>query len=57
LSKEDPAKNIPSFQALYLQLFINKPNLNDVRYFDLRWDTIIPVGELPENAAPQVKRQ
>jgi hypothetical protein len=55
LSKDDPAKNIPNFQALFI-MYINNPDLNNMRYFDLRWDTGIAVG-LPENTAPQVKRQ
>jgi len=49
LAKDEPTKNIPSFQALFLQLYARKPDLSDVRYFDLRWDDQIPVGELPEN--------
>jgi len=49
LSKEDPAKNIPNFQALFLQLFANRPDLGNVLYFDLRWDDQIPVG-LPGRA-------
>ena len=57
ISKNEPAKNIPSFQALFLQLYANKPDLSDVRYFDLRWDNQISVGELPEHVAPQVQSQ
>jgi hypothetical protein len=57
LSKNDPAKNIPNFQAVFMQMFINKQDLSNVRYFDLRWDVRMPVGELPEHAAPQVRRQ
>ena len=57
ISKNEPAKNIPSFQALFLQLYANKPDLSDVRYFDLRWDNQISVGELPEHAMPQVQTQ
>jgi cell division septal protein FtsQ len=44
LPKEDPAKNIPNFQALFLEKFINDPSLNGISYFDLRWDGRIPVG-------------
>jgi cell division septal protein FtsQ len=43
LSKDDPAKNIPNFQALFLQMYANRPNLDNVQYFDLRWDDQIPV--------------
>jgi len=57
LAKEKPDKNIPSFQAIFLELFANKSELKDVRYFDLRWDNQIPVGQLPENAAPQAENQ
>ena len=57
LARDEPTKNIPNFQALFLQLFAKKPDLSDVRYFDLRWDDQIPVGELPERAAPQVQNQ
>jgi cell division septal protein FtsQ len=48
LAKDNPVKNIPTFQALFLQEYANKPSLNDVYYFDLRWDHGIPVGGLPE---------
>jgi len=44
LPKEDPAKNIPNFQALFLEQFINDPGLSGISYFDLRWDGRIPVG-------------
>ncbi|MCL1908505.1 MAG: FtsQ-type POTRA domain-containing protein [Holophagaceae bacterium] len=55
LSKLEPARNVPSFQALFIQLYLNKPDLSNVRYFDLRWDKQATVGELPENAAPQIQ--
>jgi hypothetical protein len=54
LPKDMPTKNIPSFQALFLQLYADKSVLRDVRYFDLCWDNQIAVGQLPENAEPQV---
>jgi len=57
LAKDEPTKNIPNFQALFLQLFARKPDLSNVRYFDLRWDDQIPVGELSENAPPQVQNR
>jgi cell division septal protein FtsQ len=57
LARDEPTKNIPNFQALFLQLFARKPDLSNVRYFDLRWDDQIPVGELQENAAPQVQNR
>jgi hypothetical protein len=57
LAKDEPAKNIPSFQALFLQLYAEKVDLKDVRYFDLAWDNQIAVGELPEDATPQLQSQ
>ena len=54
LSKDDPAKNIPNFQALFLRLYANRPDLSAIRYFDLCWDNRIAVGELPRDAPPQV---
>jgi hypothetical protein len=56
LQKNDPAKNIPNFQAVFMQI-VNTPNLSKVTYFDLRWDTGVIVGGLEENAAPLVRRQ
>jgi hypothetical protein len=55
LSKDKPAKNIPSFQALFLQLYAEKPVLKNVRYFDLCWDNQIAVDE--ENTSPQLQSQ
>jgi cell division protein FtsQ len=57
LPRIEPAKMIPSFQALFLQSYSNRPDLGNVRYFDLRWENQISVGELPEHAAPQVQSQ
>lgn len=51
LSKKDPAKNIPDFQATYLECYAKKPELARVRYFDLRWDGDVVVGDL-EIAVP-----
>jgi cell division septal protein FtsQ len=45
LSRVDPAKNIPNFQGLYLDRYANSPDLAKVRYFDLRWDDEVAVGE------------
>jgi hypothetical protein len=58
LSKNDPAKNIPNFQAIFMQI-VNNPDLSDVRYFNLRFDTGVIVGyaDLPESAAPHARRQ
>jgi hypothetical protein len=43
LSKDEPAKNIPNFQAVFLQLYAKAPDLSNVQYFDLRWDGQMPV--------------
>jgi len=53
LSKEDPTKNIPNFQGLFLDQFSKNPDLPRIRYFDLRWDDEIAVGN-PEAAKPPV---
>jgi cell division septal protein FtsQ len=45
LPMDEPAKNIPSFQALFLQIFAGKPEIKNVQYFDLRWDNNIKVGQ------------
>jgi len=51
LSKKDPAKNIPDFQAIYLERYAKNPDLARVRYFDLRWDGDVVAGDL-ETALP-----
>ncbi|MCL1893088.1 MAG: FtsQ-type POTRA domain-containing protein [Holophagaceae bacterium] len=56
LSKLEPAKNIPSFQALFLQMYVNRPDLSNVHYFDLRWENKAAVRELPDNVNPRLQR-
>ncbi|MDP2874760.1 MAG: hypothetical protein Q8O00_01165, partial [Holophaga sp.] len=51
LSKQDPAKNIPDFQAIFLERYAKSPDLAQVRYFDLRWDGDVVAGDL-ESALP-----
>ena len=51
LSKMNPAKNIPDFQAIYLERYAKTPELARVRYFDLRWDGDVVAGDL-ETALP-----
>ena len=56
LSKDDPSKNIPNFQALYLQIYAREPDLEHVRYFDLRWEGI-RVADSPEAPATQAQKK
>ena len=57
LAKDAPTKNIPNFQALFLQIYASKPDLSGVGYFDLRWDDQIPVGERQEKSTPQAQKK
>jgi len=57
LSRHDAAKNIPNFQGLFLDRFAKSSGLDKVRYFDLRWDDEIAVGEATESQAPKVKSE
>lgn len=45
LSRQDPVKNIPDFQATFLERYANNPDLTRVRYFDLRWDGDVVVND------------
>ncbi len=54
LSKQDPAKNIPDFQAIYLERYAKTPELARVRYFDLRWDGDVVAGDLETLVPPKV---
>jgi hypothetical protein len=56
LSRLDPAKNIPNFQMLFLNVLSKRPDLDRLRYVDLRWDDEIPVGE-PQETAPPVGQE
>lgn len=53
LSKTDPTKNIPDFQAVYLERYAKTPDLARVRYFDLRWDGDVVAGDLEATASPK----
>ncbi len=53
LSKHDPAKNIPDFQAIYLERYAKTPELARVRYFDLRWDGDVVAGDLETVLPPK----
>jgi cell division septal protein FtsQ len=55
LSRVDPSKNIPNFQGLYLDHYANNSDMALVRYFDLRWDDEIAVGEGQETAPPKTQ--
>lgn len=55
LSREDPARNVPNFQALYLTRFTGEPRPAAPRYFDLRWEVeggYVAVGDLPQDRPP-----
>ena len=45
LSRNDVTKNVPNFQGLYLDRLSQRPDLDRLRYIDLRWDDEVAVGE------------
>jgi hypothetical protein len=58
LSREDPARNVPNFQALYLSKLAGEAKASAPRYFDLRWDVeggYVAVGDLPLDRPPASK--
>nr|WP_320132862.1 FtsQ-type POTRA domain-containing protein [uncultured Holophaga sp.] len=55
LSRNDPTKNIPNFQGLFLDQFAKRPDIGQIRYFDLRWDDEIAVGN-PDPGQPPVQK-
>jgi hypothetical protein len=58
LSREDPARNVPNFQALYLSRLSGDPKASAPRYFDLRWEVeggYVAVGDLPADRPPASK--
>ncbi len=57
LSHRNAVKNIPNFQMLFLNEFSKRPDLDKIRYFDLRWDEEVAVGEPLENAPPKGKEE
>ncbi len=52
LSKVDPGRNVANFQAVFLTDYANTPRLQGVRYFDLRWEGEVVVGEAETQAPP-----
>jgi len=57
LSKVDATKNIPNFQGLFLDKYAKSPDLARIRYFDLRWDDEVAVGEPSETQPPKVQAE
>lgn len=60
LSREDPARNVPNFQALYLSRFAGEEPGKAPRYFDLRWAVeggYVAVGDLPPDRPPASKAE
>lgn len=53
LSRVDPGRNVANFQAIFLDDFANKERLAGVRYFDLRWEGEVAVGEADEAVPPK----
>jgi hypothetical protein len=52
LSRYDATQNIPNFQMLFLNELSKRPDLNKIRYFDLRWQQEVAVGEPLEDTPP-----
>jgi len=55
LSRFDATQNIPNFQMLFLNELSRRPDLDKIRYFDLRWEQEVAVGEPLEDAPPTGK--
>ena len=55
LSRFDATLNVPNFQMLFLNELSKRPDLGQVRYFDLRWENEVAVGE-PQTDAPPLGR-
>lgn len=53
LCKVDPGRNVANFQAVFLTDFANTERLQSVRYFDLRWEGEVVVGEGEADLAPR----
>ena len=51
LSREDVTKNVPNFQGLFVDRLAQRPDLDQLRYIDLRWDDEVAVGE-PQGSQP-----
>ena len=55
LSRYDATQNIPNFQMLFLNELSKRPDLDKIRYFDLRWEQEVAVGEPLQSAPPTGK--
>jgi len=55
LSRLDATQNIPNFQMLFLNELSKRPDLDQIRYFDLRWENEVAVGEPQVDTPPQGK--
>ena len=57
LSRQDVTKNVPNFQGLFVDRLAQRPDLDRLRYIDLRWDDEVAVGEPedPQAATPPKK--
>lgn len=53
LSKNEPTKNIPDFQAIYLERYAKSEAASKVRYFDLRWDGDVVAADLESDTVPK----
>lgn len=52
LSRFDATQNIPNFQMLFLNELSKRPDLDQIRYFDLRWENEVAVGEPQADTPP-----
>ena len=60
LSREDPSRNVPNFQALYLSRMAGDTTVPSPRYFDLRWEVeggYVAVGDLPLDRPPATRAE
>ncbi|HWQ10607.1 MAG TPA: FtsQ-type POTRA domain-containing protein [Holophaga sp.] len=53
LSRLDATLNIPNFQMLFLNELSRRPDVDRIRYFDLRWENEVAVGEPQTDTPPQ----
>lgn len=53
LSRQEPTKNIPDFQAIFLERYATADTATKVRYFDLRWDGNVVAADLEESLDPK----
>ena len=57
LSRTDVTKNVPNFQGLFVDRLAQRPDLDRLRYIDLRWDDEVAVGEPEDAPAPASPRK